>query len=156
MPLAIACEQASALAQITQRVGLAPGGAEPDGRSAAPTLSGSGRYVVFSGLASNLVPADSNGDWDTFVFDRVTRETTRMSTSSSGAQATGGSYSGVLSADERWIAFTSVASDLVAGDANGMQDVFVHDRLTKQTTRVSVDSTGLESDWTEHGAVDQR
>src|SRR5262249_52570969 len=68
----------------------------------------------------------------------------RASVDSSGSEANGSSIAPVLSFDGRWVAFTSEATNLVAGDENGSIDVFVHDRVTGTTERVSVDSTGAE------------
>ena len=71
--------------------------------------------------------------------------TTRVSVDSVDNQANGGSSNPSLSADGRFVAFTSVASNLVAGDTNGTDDVFVRDRQTGTTTRVSVDSAGNQT-----------
>src|SRR5439155_6158276 len=71
--------------------------------------------------------------------------TERVSVDSAGTQANGASFGGALSADGRFGAFISVAPDLVAGDTNGVADVFVHDRQTRTTERVSVDSAGTQA-----------
>jgi Tol biopolymer transport system component len=72
--------------------------------------------------------------------------TTRVSVSSTGAQGNGGSESPAFSADGRFVAFASYASNLVPGDTDGLADVFVRDRWTGTTTRVSVSSTGAQPD----------
>ena len=81
---------------------------------------------------------DTNGAIDVFVHDRQTGQTTRVSVASDGTQGNDHSFVSSLSADGRYVAFTSLASNLVAGDTNGTSDAFVHDRQTGQTTRVSV------------------
>jgi Tol biopolymer transport system component len=73
--------------------------------------------------------------------------TTRISFSAGGAQGDNNSYVNAVSADGRYIAFMSDASTLVAGDTNGRRDIFVRDRLTGTTVRVSVDSAGTEASW---------
>ncbi len=135
-----------------QRVSIASGGVEADGRSIRPVISGDGRFVAFVSNASNLVSGDTNGADDIFVHDRLSGQTTRVSVDSSGLEANGASTSPAISSNGQLIAFASDASNLVSGDTNGMTDIFVHDRLSGQTTRVSVDSSGAQandnsSDW---------
>jgi Tol biopolymer transport system component len=122
-----------------------------DGSSAdeSPTLcdavSADGRYVLFSSYATNLVAGDTNGATDVFLHDRLTRVTTRVSVNSRGEQGNGGSSGTALSADHRFVAFYSAANNLVSGDTNGFTDVFVHDVLTGETSRVDVSSSGEEA-----------
>jgi len=130
----------------TTRVSVASDGTEGNDYSRRPSISADGRYVAFASLASNLVPGDTNGTWDVFVHDRLTGQTTRVSVASGGAQGNSGSWCPSISADGRYVAFQSYASNLVPGDTNGVLDVFVHDRLTGQTTRVSVASDGTQGD----------
>ena len=109
-------------------------------------LSADGRYVVFVSGATNLIPNDTNNAEDVFVKDRQTGATTRVSVASqTGAQANNGSGAAAISGDGRYVAFYSDASNLVSGDTNGVGDIFVHDRQTGLTTRVSVDSSGHEA-----------
>ena len=108
-------------------------------------MDGSGRYVAFESLATDLVPGDTNRVSDVFVHDRQTGETTRISVDSRGGQANGGSSAPSLSADGRFVGFGSYGSNLVDGDTNQEIDVFVHDRQTGETTRVSVDSRGRQA-----------
>jgi hypothetical protein len=105
-------------------------------------ISADGRVVAFSSKASNLVEGDTNNTWDIFVHDLATRQTTRVSIQSSGVQGNGDSLFPSLSADGRYICFVSFASNLINNDTNGRADVFVHDRVTGQTRRVSVSSAG--------------
>lgn len=109
-------------------------------------ISADGHYVVYGSWADNLVAADTNGNSDVFVRDVQLGQTSRVSVDSSGGQASGGAYGGTISPDGRWVAFNSISSDLVAGDSNGKSDAFVHDRTTGQTVRVSVATSGAESD----------
>ncbi len=139
-------------AQATSRVSLGSGGAQANGDSSFPVflssaISADGRYVVFESAASNLVPGDTNGFEDIFVHDRWTGATERVSVDSSGAQADSESYAPAISADGRYVAFESVADNLVPGDTNVWGDYFVHDRLSGTTERVNVDSSGAQADY---------
>ncbi|MEW6743266.1 MAG: calcium-binding protein [Planctomycetota bacterium] len=134
----------------TTRVSVSSDGTEGDresGHPFAPWISADGRYVAFPSDATNLVACDRNGYTDVFVHDRHAKETTRVSVSSSGAEANQASWYPALSSDGRYVAFLSGASNLVPGDANDLLDVFAHDRATGETTRVSVSSTGAEGDF---------
>src|SRR5256886_498703 len=113
-----------------------------NGESTDVALSADGRFVRFTSAAPDLVAGDTNGAMDVFVHDRQTGTTELVSVDSAGNQANGASTDVALSADGRFVAFTSAAPDLVAGDTNGATDVFVHDRQTGVTERVSVDSAG--------------
>ncbi len=128
----------------TTRVSVDSNGAQANNVSDSPFLSGDGRFVAFDSNASNLVANDTNNQRDVFVHDRQTGETTRVSLDSSGVEGNGASLDPVISPDGRFVAFNSDASNLVANDTNGVGDVFVHDRQTGETTRVSVDSNGVE------------
>jgi Tol biopolymer transport system component len=134
------------LAQTTVPVSVGPGGVLGNHASSHPSMSADGRYVAFESVASNLVPGDTNAASDVFVFDLQSGAVSRASVDSSGAQGDGSSYSASISGDGRFIAFYSGASNLVPGDSNRIFDVFVHDRVSGVTTRVSVDSGGGESD----------
>ena len=124
----------------TTRVSVASDGTQGNGESGMPSISADGRFVSFYSEATNLVAGDTNGAYDVFVHDRQTGETTRVSEASNGDPANGGSYFASISADGRFVSFASEATNLVAGDTNGAYDVFVHDRQTGETTRVSVSS----------------
>ena len=129
----------------TTRVSVDSTGNEGDHISWYPEISADGRCVTFGSLASNLVPGDTNGHMDIFVHDRLTGLTTRVNVDSSGAQANDRSDLASISADGRYVAFDSEASNLVPHDTNGRYDVFVHDRRTGETFRVSVDSMGFQA-----------
>lgn len=128
-----------------ERVSVSSAGAEGNGFSRGSAVSADGRYVAFVSSATNLVPGDTNAVSDVFVRDRWLGTTERVSVSSSGTEGNGASSSPAISADGRYVAFSSEASNLVAGDTNGQSDVFVRDRQTGQTWRVSVSSTGAEA-----------
>ncbi len=131
---------------ITERVSVASDGTEANSYSRySPAISSDGRHVAFPSTASNLVPGDTNGAQDVFVHDRETGVTERVSVASDGTQANAFSYDPAISADVRYVAFYSEASNLVPGDTNGTRDVFVHDRETGVTERVSVASDGTEA-----------
>jgi len=139
------CAVRPAVAGTTERVSIASDGTQGNDRSYRSSISADGRFVAFFSHASNLVPGDTNGQADSFVHDRQTGETTRVSVASDGTQGNSYSYSPSISADGRFVAFYSHASNLVTGDTNGLQDVFAHDRQTGQTTRVSVASNGEQA-----------
>jgi Tol biopolymer transport system component len=131
----------------TKRVSLTSGGGAPDpGGCFDPALSADGTRVAFSARATNLVPGDTNGQYDVFVRDIVAATTVRVSVDSSGAQGNGTSWHPALSADGSTAAFESWASNLVAGDRNGAGDVFTYDLATGVTERASVDGAGGEGD----------
>jgi Tol biopolymer transport system component len=129
----------------TTLVSLASDGTQGNDVSEWTSISADGRYVAFSSYASNLVPGDTNGDWDMFVRDLQTNTTTRVSIASDGTQGNANSSnSPSISADGRYVAFPSNASNLVAGDTNGRSDIFVRDRQTGTTTRISIASDGTQ------------
>lgn len=107
-----------------------------------PAITASGRYVAFASSDINLVAGDTNAAVDVFVYDRVKASILRASLSSSGAQGNGSSWLPSVSADGRYVSFTSEASNLVTGDTNTYPDVFVRDLRTGKTERVSVSSAG--------------
>jgi Tol biopolymer transport system component len=117
-----------------------------NGRSEGSSISADGRVVAFRSFASNLVPNDTNRVPDVFVRDRLTGGVQRLSVSSSGAQAGRESFRGMVSADGRFVGFRSVAGNLVQGDTNHAIDVFVHDRLSAKTSRISVASDGVQAE----------
>jgi Tol biopolymer transport system component len=113
--------------------------------SSSPSISSDGRYVAFDSDAI-LVAGDTNGKVDIFVHDRQTVTTTRVSVATGGVEVDDPSYSPSISADGRYVAFESIATDLVAPATNGNVHIFVRDLLAGTTTLVSVDSTGTEGD----------
>jgi Tol biopolymer transport system component len=125
----------------------------PDNNSDSPSISHDGRVVAFRSEATNLVAGDSNGTSDVFVRDRVARTTLRANVSSTGVQAEGWTARPSLSSSGSIVVFSSSATNLVAGDTNRSDDIFVRDLAHGTTTRVSVDSFGLQADGGSNGAV---
>jgi len=131
----------------TIRVSVSADGREVGRGSEMPTLNTDGRVVAFASKSPRLVPGDSNKRTDVFVRDRRARTTELVSVSSTGTQGNGHSSPNALSSDGRLVLFTSVASNLVEGDdvdpdLEEALDVFVHDRETGMTERMSVASNG--------------
>lgn len=143
------------LARTTTLVSVTSAGVKADSGGWLPTISADGRFVSFNSEATNLVPNDTNGEIDLFLRDLQTNQTTRVSVGTGGVQSNRGSRGdgGTLSPDGRFIAFGSSGSNLVAGDTNGFSDVFVHDRQTGQTTRVSLSSTGVQGNGDSSGPI---
>lgn len=139
------------------RVSVASGGTEGNEMSRWPEISDDGNYVVFESYASNLVSNDTNNEPDIFVHNRQTGITERVSVADNEAQANSWSESDLaISKDGRYVAFVSMASNLVSGDTNGILDVFVRDRLLGQTKRVSVNSNGAQAtgdQWSNFGGL---
>ncbi|MCG8408562.1 MAG: hypothetical protein MI923_25450 [Phycisphaerales bacterium] len=135
-----------------------PGADNPSGFSGSPAISNDGRYVAFWSLASNLVVGDTNNHADVFIRDRQSGTTTRISVGPGGVQ--GNEDSGVevdgtifvssmqiiLSDDARYVCFSSLASNLVAGDNPSVRDVFVHDRQTGLNELISIGFDGSPAD----------
>jgi Tol biopolymer transport system component len=120
--------------------------AQANHRSEEPSISSNGRFVAFNSKASNLVGNDENSVDDCFVRDHAQRRTLIVSVSSSGARANGACWGPAISANGRYVAFESAASDLVADDTNGRADIFVRDTVNGTTERVSVSSSGEQAD----------
>jgi Tol biopolymer transport system component len=128
----------------TERVSVASNGTQSNGLSWYPSISADGRYVAFTSSATNLVPGDGNGVFDAFVRDRISGTTERVSVSSAGVEGDNDSYAPSISADGRYVSFSSLAGNLAPGDTNACWDVFVRDRLSGTTERVSVSSMGAQ------------
>jgi Tol biopolymer transport system component len=128
----------------TSRVSVKTGGTEGNADSYSPSISADGRYVAFPSYTGNLVDGDTNGTADIFVHDRQTGTTARVSVKTDGTEGNAGSYFPSISADGRYVAFSSDADNLVDGDTNGIEDIFVHDRQAGTTARVSVKTDGTE------------
>ncbi len=128
------------------RLSTDAGGGEADDDSVVPVFSPDGSKVAFVSYADNLVAGDTNNMPDIFVKDLATGAITRVSTDSSGAEANGAGLVPVFSPDGTKILFVSDADNLVAGDTNGVPDIFVKDLVTGAVTRVSTDSSGAEAD----------
>ncbi len=128
----------SSTTNYTERASVATGGAQASSSSGNAAISSNGRYVVFWSNAGNLVANDTNGTTDSYIYDRQTGAIERVSVSTAGVQGNGSSTAPAVSADGRYVAFTSNATNLVAGDTNGKADVFVRDRQAGTTELVSL------------------
>ncbi len=129
----------------TRRVSLSSFGDESNQYSYGPSLSANGRFVAFASYANNLVENDNNGRTDVFVRDLKTGVTQRVSIDSQGVEGNGSSIGpAAMSANGRFVVFSSEAGNLVEEDNNDTFDVFLHDLKTGATQRVSLNSTGIE------------
>lgn len=136
------------------RISVASDGSEANDSSGGVDLSADGQWVVFSSEASNTVDGDTNicggGSFaighctDVFLRDVAHGTTTRVSVTSAGGQANGPSFYPAVSADGRYVAFWSIATNLVPGDTNNVADIFVRDTIGLTTTRVSVSTGGVQ------------
>jgi Tol biopolymer transport system component len=124
-------------------VSATPAGASADDAATfgRPQWSANG-LVVFTSASAKLVPGDTNGRRDVFVRDLAAGTTTLVSVGQNGQPANNDSDDASISADGRYVAFGSLASNLVAGDTNGFSDVFVRNLATGTTTRISLPSAG--------------
>jgi Tol biopolymer transport system component len=128
----------------TTRLSISNLKGQPNDDSNSATVSADGRYVGFRSQASNLVSGDTNGIEDPFVFDRRRNLTRRVNVTSDGEQVFGLSFRPSLSANGRFVAFRSLAANLVPGDTNRQVDVFVRDLAARKTERISVSSSGRQ------------
>jgi Tol biopolymer transport system component len=129
-----------AVSGATTRVSVTAAGAESrDGVQcgSTPAISDDGRYVVFVSDASDLVPGDANGQVDVFVRDRVASTTRRVSVSSAGIEADGNSFDPAISADGRFVAFFSGATNLIEGGSVSDANVYVRELATGTTELIS-------------------
>lgn len=128
----------------TQRISLGNEGQQPNGGCSDPVISRNGQCVAFVSTASNLVPGDTNAARDVFLYDREALTLERVSVDSAGAEAAGISESPALNTDGKVVAFVSTAPNLVPEDTNNAEDVFVRDRNTSTTERVSRSTGGTQ------------
>lgn len=129
----------------TTRISVDSSGAQGNNASYGPVMSADGRYVAFESRATNLVPGDTNGTADIFVYERDTGTVSRASMGPGSSEADGASWRPSISADGRFIAFCSAASNIVANDTNGAPDAFRVDRQACERVRVSANSDGHQS-----------
>ena len=136
MALVPAGAAVAAEANTTTRVSTGYDGSQADGGSNAPSVSHDGRWLVYSSTATNLVPGDTTQLLDVFLYDRTTGTTELVSRGLAGTPANGRSTDERISANGRFVAFTSAASNLVADDTDGESNVFVWDRTSTTITRL--------------------
>lgn len=135
------------------RISTGDGGLEGNNLSGSPVFSPDGTKIAFTSDSSNLVTGDTNGARDIFLKDLTTGTVTLISTDNSGAQANGNSDAVVFSPDGTKVLFSSSASNLVSGDANGTNDIFLKDLITGDVSRISTNSAGVESNGFSDGAA---
>ena len=128
-----------------ERMSVGPAGIQGNQSSEFPRISLDGSTVVFISAANNLVAGDNNASKDAFVRVPGLGATELVSEGLLGQFANGGSWRPSVSFDGRYVSFECSASNLVLGDTNQRQDVFIRDRVVGDTTRVSLDSTGNQS-----------
>lgn len=121
----------------TERVSLATNGTQPNRSSNQPSISDDGRYVAFHSFADNLIGGDPVFASDIFIYDRNLDSLSRASLNSDGEVANESSKNGVLSSDGQIVVFSSIATNLVPGDTNGVRDIFVNEQTLKP--EVSID-----------------
>lgn len=136
----------------TSRVSVSSAGAQANDECFTAGISDDGRYVAFGGSATNLVADDTNNATDLFLRDRLAGTTVRISVTAGGQQANGTNRACAITPDASVIAFSSEATNIVPGDTNGHQDVFVLVRATGQVTRVSTGLGGAQSNRESYGA----
>jgi len=129
-----------------ERVSVDPSGPAGNQDSYEGAVTSSGRFVAFYSAAMTLVPGDTNNAYDVFVRDRKTGTTSRVSVATGGTQGDGPSRNPCISSNGRYVLFQSDASNLVPGDTAFTLDVFLHDRKTGETRRVSSPPGGGEPD----------
>jgi hypothetical protein len=115
----------------------AAGIAGGNGDSFPSAISTNGQFAFFESSASDLVPGNNNGTNEIFVRDTVNNITTLVSVSTNGLAGNGDSHNAAITPDGRYVAFDSAANNLVAGDTNGIPDVFVRDLQLGVTTLAS-------------------
>ncbi len=130
---------------LTELVSQASDGSRPWGYFYEPSISDDGRYVAFYGYSDELVPNDTNNAYDVYVHDRQTGATTRVSVKSNGAEGNNNSFAPAISATGQYVVFVSYATNLVSGDTNDVSDVFLHNRTTGATTRVSLKAANTQA-----------
>lgn len=134
------------LTGVTEQISVASGGViGGEGASGEASISADGRYVAFMSNSSNLVAGDGNHVADVFLRDRVNNTTIRVSRDTGGQDANGASGQAYITGNGQWIVFSSVATDLVADDDNGLGDVFRYEVATGQIVRVSLNALGHEA-----------
>lgn len=141
------------IAQTTTRLSLSSQGQQANGESRSPSISADGRFVAFESDASNLVLADGNAETDVFVRDLETQQIERISRLPSGGDLNGASIDADLSPDGRYVAYSTLASNLTVADTNGTQDIYLADRQSGFSVLVSATSLGEVGSGYSHDAV---
>jgi Tol biopolymer transport system component len=138
---------------VTERVNLNRLGLQSNGGSWAPSMSADGRYVAWHSWATDLIVGDKDGLYDVYLRDRLLGVNYLISATSAGLLENGQSLYPYISADGMSVAFSSVATNLVPGDTNGVEDVFVRDWMAGVLERVSVATSGEQGNAASNSAV---
>ncbi len=139
---------------ITERISVSSDEIQGNGVSGEPCISADGRYVVFWSYANNLVGGDTNVGADVFLRDQINGITERVSVSSSEVQGDNYSFGASISADGRYVAFWSYASNLVSGQTDYTPNIFLHDRVNGTTDLISVPVGGGQSNgWSQDPSI---
>jgi Tol biopolymer transport system component len=139
------------LLNLTLLISINSNGSQGNNWSVGPSISADGRYVAFTSKATNLVEVDPADECiygectNVFIYDRQTGQPELASVGMNGTLGNGDSRMPAISSDGRFVAFVSFATNLVSEDTNAQPDVFVYDRQTSETTRVSVASDGTQA-----------
>lgn len=121
-------------------------GSDTKKNSQYPSISNDGTYVTFRSTETKLVPNDTNNDDDIFVFNRTKKIMQKITNSTSPpADQSGVNRKPTISGNGRFVAFESIAPDLVANDTNGLYDVFLHDLVLNKTVRVNLSASGAQA-----------
>lgn len=129
---------------FTRRISVTSAGGDPNNQSDVPSVSGDGRYVAYRSNASNIHPDDDGPENDIFLFDAQLGTIIICSQHTFGTQAGNSCNFPVITADGQFIVFQSGSSAMVNGDNNNRTDVYRHNRLSRETERLSVTTYGLE------------
>jgi len=119
-------------------------GVDANQDSGHPAISRDGRYIAYESAATNLVSTANNGVYHIFLYDTVAKTTVHVSKTTAGVQGNASSQYPSISNDGRYVSFTSLATNLVAGDTNAHPDVFRRDVVANVTIRVSVTNAGAQ------------
>lgn len=136
---------ANVLVNSIERVSVSSAGVEGNGASAYPAMTPDARYVAFVSAASNLVHGDTNRTIDVFVYDLEEHTIERVSLNNEGEQGNGNCWTPDISEDGRYVSFSSSSDNLVAGDSNGVVDVFVYDRQENTIVRASLSEHDMQA-----------
>ncbi len=139
---------------VTELISINSDEQQGNGISRNPSISDDGRFVAFESHSDNLVGNDTNGVVDIFLRDRLNGETVRVNVSNENMETNNDSVTPVISGNGSVVAFRSIANNLVAGDTNDVRDIFIRDLTTNTTSRVSISTTGQESNGTSFSSPD--
>lgn len=130
------------LSDTMELISVDSAGTPGNSHSFAPSVSADGQFVAFYSMSTNLAPGDSNRAIDVFVRNRSLARTDVISVDVNGYPANMASWQPTISADGQYVAFASNATNLVAGDNNNVQDIFLYNRLNGTLSLLSKAADG--------------